>query len=100
MKKYNKEKEQYEYVSRYQLLTKLMTEFGYEATLVAFNSENDMYRCKIIINDKESITAWFTDDEVKEMYSRKRQREKEKKDNHKRYVKRKNYYRWKKRRHA
>jgi hypothetical protein len=67
----------------------MMTEHGYEAVLLAFDSNIDMYKCRVVINNNDSITAWFTDEEVKEMYARKRQREKEKKINHQTYIKKK-----------
>jgi hypothetical protein len=67
----------------------MMTEHGYEAVLLAFDSNIDMYKCRVVINNNDSITAWFTDEEVKEMYTRKRKKEKEKKENHQRYVKKK-----------
>ena len=66
-----------------------MTEHGFETILLAHDSETDMYKCKVVINNNDSITAWFTDEEVKEMYARKRQREKEKKINHQIYIKKK-----------
>lgn len=67
----------------------MMTEHGYDVILLSFDSNTDMYKCRIIINNNDFIIAWFTDEEVKEMYARKRQKEKEKKINHQIYVKKK-----------
>lgn len=67
----------------------MMTEHGYDVILLSFDSNTDMYKCRIIINNNDFIIAWFTDEEVKEMYARKRQKEKEKKTNHQIYVKKK-----------
>lgn len=88
MRKFNKETMQYEFVSRYKLLTKGLNEGGYTVTILSHNSENDMYKCRVQIGNS-FITVWYTDEQVKEFYDKKREVEKLRKERHAEYTKKK-----------
>ncbi len=89
MQKYNKEKQCYENVSRYQMLSKIMNEAGILGTLIAFDEKNDMYKVRLTIDSFRTITCWYTDEEIKEYYHLYRDRQKTKKENHDKYIKQK-----------
>lgn len=89
LQRYNKELQCYEYVSRYQMLSKIMNEAGILGTLIAFNEQNDMYRVRLNIDSVRTITCWYTDDEIKEYYHLYRDKQRTKKENHEKYIKQK-----------
>lgn len=89
MKKYNKEKECYEYVSRYQMLSKILNEAGFTGSLIGFNDANDMYKVRINIDSFRTMICWYTDDEIKEYYHAYRDKQRAKKENHDKYIKQK-----------
>mgnify|MGYP003291076403 CR=1 FL=1 len=89
LQRYNKEQQCYEYVSRYQMLSKIMNEAGILGTLIAFNEQNDMYKVRLHIDSVRTITCWYTDDEIKEYYHLYRDKQRTKKENHEKYIKQK-----------
>lgn len=89
MQKYNKEKQCYENVSRYQMLSKIMNEAGILGTLIAFDKKNDMYKVRLTIDSFRTMTCWYTDEEIKEYYHLYRDKQKTKKENHDKYIKQK-----------
>ncbi len=89
MQRYNKERQCYEYVSRYQMLSKIMNEAGILGTLIAFNEQNDMYKVRLQIDSVRTIMCWYTDEEIKEYYHVYRDKQKVKRENHDKYLKQK-----------
>ena len=88
IKYFDKEKQEYSYKSRYKLLTKMINEAGYEVTLLSFCSDTDMYLCRIQIDNK-TIQVYYTDEQVKEFYHNRLEKERIKKARHKDYIKNK-----------
>lgn len=89
MKKYNKEHQRYENVSRYQMLSKIMNEIGLIGTLIAYDESKDMYRVRLNVDSSNSMICWYTDDEIKEYYHKYKDRQKKKKEQHDKYIKQK-----------
>ena len=80
---------QYEYKSRYKLLSKGSNEGGYEITILSFIPETDMYKCRVTINSNSSIIVYYTDEQVKEFYHNRLEKNRLKKQRHKEYIKNK-----------
>ena len=89
MQRYNKEKQCYEYVSRYQMLSKIMNEAGILGTLIGFNEITDMYKVRLTVDSCTTMVCWYTDEEIKEYYHVYRDKQKVKKENHDKYLKQK-----------
>lgn len=87
MKKYCKEQQEYIYVSRYQMLSKILIDVGYLGTIIGFDSNKDMYRCKIHLDNNKHTLVWYTDEEVQNYYHAYRDKKRKKKENHERYIK-------------
>ena len=89
LQRYNKDKQCYEYVSRYQMLSKIMNEANIIGTLIGYDEQIDMYKVRLNISSTTTMVCWYTDEEIKGYYHSYRDKQRVKKENHEKYIKQK-----------
>lgn len=89
LQRYNKDKQCYEYVSRYQMLSKIMNEANIIGTLIGYDEQIDMYKVRLNISSTTTMVCWYTDEEIKNYYHSYRDKQRVKKENHEKYIKQK-----------
>ena len=89
LQRYNKDKQCYEYVSRYQMLSKIMNEANIIGILIGYDEQIDMYKVRLNISSTTTMVCWYTDEEIKDYYHNYRDKQRIKKENHEKYIKQK-----------
>lgn len=71
------------------MLSKILNEAGITGTLIAYNNLNDMYKVRLNIDSTRTMICWYTDDEIKQYYHAYKDRKRQKKEQHEKYIKQK-----------
>lgn len=71
------------------MLSKVLNEAGLTGTLIAYNETNDMYKVRLNIDSNRTMTCWYTEEEIKDYYHSYKDRKRQKREQHEKYIQQK-----------